>query len=236
MNLNSPIEFRYPKPSKEFLDSLRKEDNCIEVKEERGILLARSYHQQGIRGATEKVYLRARLLKGLKDALKLLPKGNGFVVFDAYRSKATQAGLFEAYSRQIAAKYPDWSADQLYAETRKFIADPDEPGRFGVPPHNSGGAVDLGLTLHDQPVDMGTSFDDLTHRAATDFFDKPFDATLGFGQSQWLEIQKNRRMLFHSMREVGFTNWKYEWWHFDMGNSVWSQELGISSIYDSMIP
>lgn len=83
---------------------------------------------------------------------------------------------------------------------------------------------------------MGTGFDDLTEKAETDFFERPVDSKLQTSEASWDSIRKHRRILFHSLRSVGFTNWKYEWWHFDIGNCVWAQELGIQWIYDSIAP
>ena len=234
INLEDPIDFKYPKPSKSFIESLKKGNECVELREKPGILLANSYYKQGIKGALDKMFVRARVSRALEDALSFLPKEYGFIVFDAYRSKTTQKSLFESFSKQIAANHPHMSTEQLYAETRKFVAHPDESSRFRVPPHNSGGAIDLGLTIKDHPLEMGTSFDDLTSKAATNFFEEPYAPSSGLQETQWAEARKNRRILFNCMREAGFTNWKYEWWHFDMGNSLWSQELGLPWIYDSM--
>lgn len=158
----------------------------------------------------------------------------GFVVFDAFRTKQTQEGLFEAYSKQISKRNPHLTEDQLYHETRKYVAHPNEPSRFEIPPHNSGGAIDIGLTENNVNIEMGTEFDDLTERAATNFFEKPFDPSVGINEQEWEKIRERRRLLFHTLVSVGFTNWSHEWWHFDLGNCVWAGEIGLPWIYDSM--
>jgi D-alanyl-D-alanine dipeptidase len=83
---------------------------------------------------------------------------------------------------------------------------------------------------------MGTDFDDLTEKAATDYFERPYDSNSNRDEASWESLRIHRRILFHSLRTVGFFNWKYEWWHFDIGDCVWSQELGLPWIYDSMTP
>lgn len=171
----------------------------------------------------------------LNEALQVLPSDYGLVVFDGYRSRETQSGLFLAYSQQIKEKNPNFSEEELYRETRKYVAHPDEPSRFEVPPHISGGAVDIGLTDRAGNIlDMGTPFDDLTERSATDFFEAPFDRSFGFTEKQWIDFRVRRRILFHSLVSVGFTNWPHEWWHFDMGNCVWSNVIGLPWIYNEM--
>lgn len=231
---NKPIEFKYPQPSSEFLVSAAKNSSPVKLEESTRISIQNYYFKHGIKGSLSNVYLRAFLRDKLLEAAANLESGYGFVIFDGYRSKETQAGLFHSYYNQIKGRYPDWSDEKHQAETRKFVAHPDEPSRFEVPPHNSGGAVDVGLTYRGNPVNMGTGFDDLTEKAETDYFECPFDSCHRISLQEWGNIREHRRILFHSLCSVGFTNWRFEWWHFDIGNCVWAQELGLPWVYDSM--
>lgn len=234
LSRNQPIQFEYSRPSENFIGSIRRYDAAVEIRGDSRILIENRYFKDGVKGSLSQVYIREFLLIRLNEALKALEPDYGFVIYDGYRSREAQAGLFESYFRQIKARYPDWTTEALHAETRKFVAHPDEPSRFEVPPHNSGGAIDLGLTYRGRPVNMGTDFDDLTSKAETDYFEKPWERDSGFSERAWEEVRDHRRMLFHALASAGFTNWKFEWWHFDIGNCVCAQVLGLSWIYESM--
>jgi zinc D-Ala-D-Ala dipeptidase len=231
---NLQIEFKYAKPSAQFLTEARKYTEPVEMTEQPRILIDNRYFRNGVKGSLSKIYLRSFLLKKIEEALDLIPPIYGFVIFDGYRSKETQEGLFLSYSDQIRGRFSNWSEQQVYSETRKFVAHPDEPSRFEISPHNSGGAVDISLTINGSATDLGTDFDDFTESAASDFFERPYDPQIGIEKERWALIRENRRILFHSLISVGFTNWKYEWWHFDIGNCLWSQEVKLPWFYDSM--
>ncbi len=230
----TPIQPKYRSPSQEFIEALKRGARRTLLKPTHGILLDSRYFKMSVRGAIEEMYLRESVLKALEKALSTLQPDYGFVVFDAYRSKQTQGGLFESYFEQIKVRNPSMSEDELHREARKFVAHPDEPSRFEVPPHNSGGAVDIGLTFKGKPTDMGTDFDDLTDKASMDYFERPFDSAQGVTRNHWESVRGHRRILFHSLCSAGFTNWKHEWWHFDLGNCVWSQELKLPWVFGSM--
>lgn len=70
--------------------------------------------------------------------------------------------------------------------------------------HCEGLAIDLTLARPDgRYLDMGTDYDDFTPRAhadATELTD---------------EQRANRALLAGTMQSCGFTQWPYEWWHFD---------------------
>lgn len=227
---------KYKKPTSEFIANIHAGEAALRVSERPGLIIDNKYFKSGIRGSLPSIFLRSFLVQRLHTALETIGPEYGFVIFDGYRSKETQEGLFESYFEQIKRKNPDLSEEELHKETRKYVAHPNEPSRFEIPPHNSGGAVDIGLTHLGRTLDMGTDFDDLTEKASTDFFERQFDAQFGIDESRWNKVRLNRRILFHALVSVGYTNWKYEWWHFDIGNCVWAQELGVPWIFDSMAP
>ena len=58
---------------------------------------------------------------------------------------------------------------------------------------------------------MGTDHDDLTARAALDYFEK--------GRAKSVldrEAQKNRCLLARVMKKAGFENYAPEWWHWSI--------------------
>lgn len=99
-------------------------------------------------------------------------------------------------------------------------------------PHNTGGAVDLTLAYEDgSQAPMGTEFDDFSVRAATAYFENKSGLT---GQEK--EFRDNRRILFYALTQVGFTNYREEWWHFDYGNQFWATQNKSHAIYGRAIP
>ncbi len=84
-----------------------------------------------------------------------------------------------------------------------FIADP----RTGSS-HSRGIAVDLTLVGADgRPLEMGTSFDDMTARSHHGRTDLPPDA------------QRHRACLLGIMVAAGWCPYPYEWWHYQLPNA-----------------
>jgi D-alanyl-D-alanine dipeptidase len=230
----SPIKLKFDKPTDLFLSELKIEWAAEQLVSGKGITIDSRYFSLKIEGARPEIYLRKLLVKQLSLAADLIGPQFGFVIFDGYRNKKTQKSLFNSFFEKIEKANPSWTTEMVRTETEKFVAPPSEISRFEIPPHNSGGAVDLGLTFEGVPLDMGTDFDDLSSIATTDFFESPCEGNSAISEAQWTQIRNNRRILFHSLKSVGFINWKYEWWHYDLGDSVWGKEHALPPIYDSM--
>lgn len=232
--MGRPIISAYSMPTQGFIKKIKAQADPTEISKGPGISIDNRYYDTGIEGSAERVYLRAFLINMLHEALKNLTPDYGFIIYDGYRTKETQAGLFKSYFDQIKTRYPEKSDEEIHIETRKFVSHPDEQSRFEILPHNSGGAVDIGLSFLGKSTNMGTDFDDLTEKASTNYFERDYEPQSQISPKEWETIRTNRRILFHALCSVGFTNWKHEWWHFDIGNCVWAQELKVPWIYDSM--
>ena len=181
-------------------------------------------YNAAIKGAIARLLLRegaATRLALADDRLKAF--GLRLFVFDGYRPIATQEGLWQHFWSQFETANPQWSEAEIERETQKIVADPrsfdpEHPNR-NPPPHATGGAVDLTLTdATGAPLDLGTPFDDSTSIAATAFFEMELEK--GRDREVFDVCLSNRRILYWSMREVGFTNYSNEWWHYDFGNSM----------------
>ncbi|MBU2710804.1 M15 family metallopeptidase [Zooshikella harenae] len=235
--MKTPIEHDYSEVSTDQLLELQQNDQAVELTPLSRLKLANSYFLEGHYGCIERMYCREVVAKRLQLLLAVLPETLGVIVFDAFRSIATQHSLFESISKDIRCRYPDLTAGELHTEVRKFVAHPDEPSRFAIPPHNSGGAIDLALfnVNTGNLLNFGSGFDEQTPLAVTDYFEQPYDhsQTL-FNETQWLTIRNNRRLLFGLMKSYGFVNFSCEWWHFDLGDCLWANELGIDWYYPSM--
>lgn len=174
------------------------------------------YFEQGIAGAGAEIFLRAPVIERLLAALDALPEAYGFEVLDGWRSLAVQGALRESFRSQIVARHPEYDEAQIQTALDQFVANPYRPGM--TPPHLTGGSVDLTLfdTASGQTLDMGTAFDEPSHRSHSSALEHEAPAP----------ARQHRRILIHTMLAAGFTNLPTEWWHFDYGNQNWAYFSG----------
>ena len=93
-----------------------------------------------------------------------------------------------------------------------------------APLHATGGAIDVTLTDEfGNNLDLGVEFDEFTDRTNTIYYENDSEKNK--------EIVKNRRILYHIMTSVGFTNLPSEYWHYDYGNKAWSFFTGRPILY-----
>jgi D-alanyl-D-alanine dipeptidase len=135
-----------------------------------------------------------------------------FKIWDAWRSRAVQANIYNQYWERLARENPAWGENRLRAEVGKFVACPRNPSV--IPPHATGGAIDLTLVNKDgKELNMGTQFDHFGPEAASLFYEDP-------GRDP--EVRDNRRLLREAMLEEDFRHNDEEWWHYDFGNQIWA--------------
>ena len=176
------------------------------------------YYSQQIPNSLKDIYLRETTYKKVKEAIQLLPNQYSLILFDGYRPLQVQQYLFDHYYEEMRKKYAHFTANQILSETLKYVAFPTINHNRPAP-HLTGGAVDLTLgDLEGNPLIMGTDFDEMSEKSTTDYFE------VHSGVND--EARKNRRLLYNCMREVGFTNYSAEWWHYDYGNFMWAKRLG----------
>lgn len=144
-----------------------------------------------------------RLLQAA-EALHLL--GYQLFILETLRPKAVQQQLFEDISRQCEADYPDLDAAERYRLITQFIADPYR----SIPPHLTGGAVDLALMQNQERVDMGSGVNALEERSHLLSEQIPPLA------------QAQRRLLLLAMLQAGFAPMPSEWWHYSYGDGYWA--------------
>jgi D-alanyl-D-alanine dipeptidase len=173
-----------------------------------GILVQHSYRAAGRQHAVDQQWIRADVLARLSRAVDGLPGGFGIAVFDGWRPLALQREL-------LAVLAP--VAPGLVAPAS---ADPAQP-----PPHLTGGAVDLTLTWRDEPLRLGTGFDEFTgDTAATAFEHRPGS------------VRGLRRLLHHSLAGQGLVTLAEEWWHVEFGTRLWSGLTGRPTRYGAATP
>ncbi|MEK9159006.1 MAG: M15 family metallopeptidase [Patescibacteria group bacterium] len=169
---------------------------------------------------SKKITGQEKLAKALARARKFLPAGYNFKIWDCQRSRAVQLKMIENIRRRFCAAYPRKSKKEIEKLVFTFAAKPKL--RVTRPDcHRHGGAIHLTIVdKHGQELYMGTDFDDLTARAALDYFEKKAVSVLDRAcpPKPWRrrEAQKNRRLLKKVLTQVGFENFAPEWWHWSI--------------------
>ena len=212
-----------PDSSKAFFEEI--DEPFVDVAEySKGkILVDMQYAKAGKKGAISIAYLRKKVADMLLAATECLPKGYAFKIYDAWRPFEVQKSLYDEYYEGLKKENPTFSEEELHRLAKNFVSFPDKGKRFAFV-HSSGGAVDL--TIVDEngvDLDMGTPFDDFTERSNTTALEK--EDTLA---------RKNRRLLYHALTGVGFTNYPFEWWHYDYGDIFWGAMTGEPVKYPSV--
>jgi len=184
------------------------------------------YHAR-IAGAVDTVAARAGVAVLLREAdAAVAARGLRIKVLDAYRSVETQAGLWSFFSDQVARERPDLDAGAREAIVRTFVSDPrrfDPADDTSWPIHSTGGSVDVVLVdaVTGMVLDHGAGFDEAHERSFTDHYER----LLGQGGIPPDDPRLlTRRVLVNAMVNAGFTNYAYEFWHFDYGTQlhVWT--------------
>jgi D-ala-D-ala dipeptidase. len=184
------------------------------------------YPKMHFKNAVNKCYVRAELLERLKIARGFLPKGYTFKIYDGWRPMKLQEELYEAYSALIIDRY---NLDTLpEGEKGKILSgyiSPPVHDRDNPPVHTTGGAIDLTIVDSDgNELNMGTAFDEFSDKAHTAYFENTDEE----------EIKRNRRLLYYSMINAGFTNLPTEWWHYDYGDKFWAYYNKTKTLYKGL--
>ncbi len=192
-----------------------------------GIVCVNAYAATGWAGTSDTVWLRSATLEHLHSAAARLPMGLGLAIFDGWRSITTIRSLYDHFYGPGSTLEPG------------FLADPDDDTI--IPPHLTGGAVDVTLTWRGQPLSLGTAFDDFTPRAhlrsleerTCELGEQPHE----LGERTCEPDRSLRRLLYRVMTNAGFAPFDLEWWHYSWGDQDWSDWTGSSpAIYGSAQP
>ncbi|GLS19078.1 hypothetical protein GCM10007874_20950 [Labrys miyagiensis] len=180
------------------------------------------YHKR-IAGAVEVVAARAGVAERLKQAdAAVKDHGLRIKTLDAYRPVETQMGLWTFFEAEVAAEHPELSPEAREAIVRTFVSDPRRFNREDEttwPIHSTGGSVDVMLVdaVSGALLDHGAAFDEGHERSYTDHYERLLQrGEIGPEDPRLL----NRRVLFNAMVNAGFTNYAYEFWHFDYGTQL----------------
>ena len=189
------------------------------------------YTVQGLAGAMWSAHLSPLALPRLLQAahslrLQSTPSRTvELLIWDAYRTPATQAALYSRSVRALIAA-EGLSFAEARVRARHFVALPT-----AVFPHGTGGAVDVTLLINGEQAPMGTGFDDFSSRSASDWYrDNPPRTEADQVASD------NREMLRAAMEAAGFVGLDSEWWHFEWGTRRWAASMGQPVILAAVLP
>lgn len=157
---------------------------------------------------TPEIKGRKSVVRALVQAKKFLPKGYNFKIWDGKRLYKVQELMMKSFWKRLKLLYRNSSIK----EKKKLLI------KFGgglvkktqrLDTHLNGGSFDLTI-VNQQKTElyMGTDHDDLTERAATDYYESK--SKLGLLEK---EARKNRRLLKRVMKKAEFVNYAAEWWH-----------------------
>lgn len=171
------------------------------------------YKEENIKGAISSCYFREEVGELLVEAVKLLPEGYSLLVYDAWRPYAVQYAIYEDYYEKYKMAHQEEDEATIRENIKAFVSVPSKDVNTPFV-HGTGGAIDLTvLDSEGKELEMGTQFDSFCKQSHTAYYEE---------NEVDLVVQKNRRLLYWIMTEVGFTNLPSEWWHYDYGNHFWA--------------
>jgi D-alanyl-D-alanine dipeptidase len=176
---------------------------------------------RSIEGSIAQLFLRESVAARLVQVDAALGRiGLGLYVLDGYRPIATQRGLWRFIWDHFALTEADLTHAEVESKVHRFVSDPrcfDPNDQRTWPLHSTGGAVDLTLCNNAEEIlDLGAMID-LSGTSPTSFFEEAVErGDIAENDPRLL----NRRTLYWAMRDAGFTNYIYEWWHFDWGDQM----------------
>jgi zinc D-Ala-D-Ala dipeptidase len=102
------------------------------------------YERGALENSLVATFAREGAARQLLDAEALLPQGHHLILLDTYRTFDVQKSLYEQYAGPLRLQHPDWTEDQIFEATRKFVSKPStDPAAPST--HNTGGSIDLAI-------------------------------------------------------------------------------------------
>lgn len=188
-------------------------------------------------GELSPYYLRQGVLQALIEAqtyLQQIYPGWQIKIFDAYRPVEVQQFMVD-YTFNSVIQDQGLIKDNLSLEQSQTIWEqvyqiwavpshnPATP-----PPHSTGAAIDITLVNQsNQTIDMGGEIDELSVRSHPDYYSK---STLEKEQ----EYHSRRQLLNEIMNRNGFCRHPGEWWHFSLGDQMWTWQCNRENLSNLM--
>jgi D-alanyl-D-alanine dipeptidase len=160
--------------------------------------------------------LRKTVYEKLCRVREKLPKGYFIRLYDSYRSLAIQKWLFEEEYTRVKKMQPHFFHEECFQGAARLVSPVTMlDGKANVPPHSTGGAVDVEV-IHEsgELLDMGMAIKDW-NRVEPDCCRTDYEAISS-------EAKANRQLLLQLMEAEDFVNYPMEWWHFSYGDRYWA--------------
>lgn len=195
----------------------------------RGDGLNAPYHK-AFSSATQHVWVRKSIAEKLAQInRKLFPFGIEILALDGYRPIECQRELWDHFVNIAKQTMPTAPQEELVRFAGIYCSNPcnfSETDSKSWPTHATGGAIDLTLKrlANEEPLYMGGIFDDASEISKTTYYEEEIETLTRQGRlipDSFREAARNRRLLYWSMHEEQFTNYRNEWWHFDWGTQMW---------------
>jgi zinc D-Ala-D-Ala dipeptidase len=180
-------------------------------------------YYKSFQSASTDIYLRkgaAQLLLKANELLKAY--GAEIHVYDGFRPISMQTELFNYFKALKKERDPKATEQdciefaQIYC-VNPIAFDPEDFRTWTL--HGTGGAVDISLksTVTGELFFFGSIFDEGSSLGHTTHFEQSKEENASVE-----EARRNRRILYWTMINCGFTNYWPEWWHYDYLNQMWA--------------
>jgi zinc D-Ala-D-Ala dipeptidase len=178
----------------------------VDVRELRGIRIDSRRRDNDGAYAQVRFEVGRRLLR----AQASLPGGFCLLFVEGYRPLERQRLYFDRYLAALRKRHPRLPSERLREEAAKYVAPPE-----AVPPHSTGGAVDLTIaSASGAECDMGTA----VNASPLETNGACFTASADISST----ARANRDLLISAMTTAGFVNYETEWWHWSFGDRYWA--------------
>ena len=169
------------------------------------------YSWLGFQHRPEVIQLRAGVVERLRRASRRLPVDFELVVIDGHRTRPFQAELLTYYQAQVQGS------------VHGFVASPSS--KTLIPPHTTGGAVDLTLGWRGAVLGLGTDFDSFLSESAPAAFEHRANSS----------ARDLRRLLASVLLAEDMAVNDCEWWHWSYGDQHWAyQNSASAALYDEI--
>lgn len=166
--------------------------------------------------APDYTWLRRGVYERLLRVQQSLPPGLHLRLYEGLRSLAIQHQLFEEEKARVRAAHPELPPQEVHERATILVSPPVHwDGTPNIPPHSTGGAVDIEI-VDDQGrvIDFGMEVADWV-RVPADYCETRH---AGLGET----ASANRVLLAGLMEAQGFVNYAREWWHYSYGDRYWA--------------
>ncbi len=161
--------------------------------------------------------IRKKVYEMLVRAQNILPSGIKLCIYEGHRSLELQEKLYSHRYNKVKIINTSWDHKQIFLEATKLVAPLiNLDGSKNIPPHSTGGAVDVYLIDENgKKLDMGIE---------TDNWINDIDGKLSKTDSNVISelAINNRKIMSYVLKKVGFINYPTEYWHWSYGDRYWA--------------